>query len=39
MTDSAISTPAPLVTCEALEAFTQRLVERYHRQGPGDLPP
>lgn len=29
MTDSAISTPAPLVSREALEAFTQRLVEHF----------
>jgi len=27
MTDSSISTPAPLVTREALEAFTQRLLK------------
>lgn len=29
MTDSAIPTRAPLVTREALEAFTQRLVEHF----------
>jgi predicted nucleotidyltransferase len=29
MTDALNATPAPLVTREALEAFTQRLVERF----------
>jgi predicted nucleotidyltransferase len=29
MTDNAIPTRAPLVTREALEAFTQRLVEQF----------
>jgi len=29
MTDSLHTTPAPLVTREALSAFTQRLVERF----------
>ncbi|MFM8276127.1 MAG: nucleotidyltransferase domain-containing protein, partial [Cyanobium sp.] len=29
MTDSWISTPAPLVSREALQAFTQRLVEHF----------